>query len=341
MSKPRKTTAKHHKDHDVFVRGILSLIQLVEKLLRYALDKNIIPYINFATLKPLPDAHIDKGLRVSYSDSIHECELNLEALPEHIRVLEKLPKFRFVFIWEAKSHKQTLPIDFQIGGYNDNMRRRDFKKDSKKGDPLSIVIPILLYHGIEPWVKKRLFDYFEPYLPEELLAYIPQEKFIVIDIQAMSDGEIEQAIGLEELRAAFIALKHGHDKEFFKQNLKKVFNFVKSLPTKELLEMYVEMLIEYMQRRSELESEEFKELVEQSKDEEMGKTVKTIFEVVREEGKLLGREEGFNIGAETMLKAVKLIHTTRMSDADISNELQVSEDFIKKVRQELKNASKS
>ena len=38
MSRPRR-----NKDHDAFVRGFLSFTQLVEKLLRYALDDDIIP----------------------------------------------------------------------------------------------------------------------------------------------------------------------------------------------------------------------------------------------------------------------------------------------------------
>lgn len=329
MSKPKRITAKRHKDHDIFVRGVLSLTQLVEKLLRYALDESIIPYINFSTLKPLPDTHIDKRLRISYSDSIHECELNTELLPTDVRVLPNLPHFRFVFIWEAKSKKESLPIDFQVGGYDDNIRRRDFK--SKDGnDPLSIVVPIIIYHGTEKWDRKRLLDYFKPFLPEALLAFIPQEKFIVIDIQAMLDTEIENAINLGELRAAFIALKHGHDKEYFKRNLKKVLNFVKSIPTKELLEMYVQMLLEYMQRRSELESDEFNELVEQSKDEEMGATVKTIFEVAREEA----YEQGVSAG---LIKAVKaMIRNTPLPDAAIAQELEVSESFVKKIREEMK-----
>ena len=160
MSRPRR-----NKDHDAFVRGFLSFTQLVEKLLRYALDDDIIPFVDFSTLKPVPDTHIDKRLRISYSDSVHECAFNTAALPEHLRAMPNAPLFRFVFIWEAKSQKEKLPIDFQIGGYDDNIRRRDFKAKKEKekegkDSPLSLVIPILIYHGATKWEKKRLYDYF-------------------------------------------------------------------------------------------------------------------------------------------------------------------------------------
>jgi hypothetical protein len=203
--------------------------------------------------------------------------------------------FEFVFIWEHKSWKQTLPIDFQIGGYDDSIRRKDFKNDALS---VSIVLPILIYHGFEKWDKKRLYDYFRPYLPDELLAYIPHPKIIVIDIQAISDADIEYAVGLEELRAAFIALKHGHDKEYFKQNMKEVLKFVKKMAAKELFDTYVEMLFEYMQRRSQLDNEAFQEIVEQTKEEKMVTEFKTIFQTAREEGMALGIKEGIKEGRE-------------------------------------------
>ena len=41
---------KKNQDHDDFARGILSLVQLVKKLLLYFLDDKIKRYINFDTL---------------------------------------------------------------------------------------------------------------------------------------------------------------------------------------------------------------------------------------------------------------------------------------------------
>lgn len=44
-------------------------------------------------------------------------------------------------------------------------------------------------------------------------------KYLVLDLQAMSDELIKNAEDLGELRAAFIALKHAQDKQFFIDNL--------------------------------------------------------------------------------------------------------------------------
>ena len=97
--------------------------------------------------------------------------------------------------------------------------------------------------------------------------------------------------------------------------------------------MYVEMLFEYMQRRSELENDDFNAIVEQSNNEEMT-TFKTIFQVAREEAREEGKEEGKEEGIEKGIKII--IRTTRMKDAAIAKEFDVSEEYVKKIRQEMK-----
>ena len=89
------------------------------------------------------------------------------------------------------------------------------------------------------------------------------------------------------------------------------------------------MLFEYMQRRSELENDDFNAIVEQSNNEEMT-TFKTIFQVAREEAREEGKEEGIEKGIKI------IIRTTRMKDAAIAKEFDVSEEYVKKIRQEMK-----
>ena len=62
---------------------------------------------------------------------------------------------------------------------------------------------------------------------------------------------------MAELRAAFIALKYAHDKDFFKQGIKKVLKFVDESKTEYLFQEFFKMLFSYMQLRSQLEEEEF------------------------------------------------------------------------------------
>ncbi len=180
--------------------------------------------------------------------------------------------------------------------------------------------------------KKRRYDHFEPYLADDLLAYIPHPKMTVIDIQAMSNEDIAKAIDLGELRAAFTVLKNAHDEEFFKQDIEKVVKFVheSEMQPKELLDTYLQMLYEYMQRRSKLDNEQFQQVVEQSNSEEMATEFKTIFQSAREEGHIKGRNEGICF-------AIKgFITKTRLGDAVIADTLDVSVELVKTIREEIK-----
>ena len=256
-----KPSSKRIKDHDIFMRGLFDFVQFASKILHYAVPEDLKPYIDFSTLKIMPDTHVSSRLAISQSDTIYEAALNQDMLPESVRLDKNLPKFRFCFIGEFKSSKSKFPVDFQIDSYVKSIQRKDIINNR----PPSIVLPLLFYHGATPWDKKRLYDIFSPYLPKVILNYISHPQYLVIDLQVMTDELIKSAEDLGELRAAFLALKHAHEKEFFVDNIAEMLKFVDETPTTLLLEEFMSMLMEYMQRRSKLDDEKFDEIVEQSK----------------------------------------------------------------------------
>ena len=182
---------------------------------------------------------------------------------------------RFCFLWEHKSYKPDSYIEAQAEPY----RYAIVDLNKKNKNHPSIVIPILLYHGATLWDKKMLFDQFKDILQPELLAYIPHPKYIVIDIQALKEKEIEEMVDLGVLRAAFLTLKNADKKNFFRQDLEKALKFVEDLSTEYLFQSFFQMLLEYMERRSGLETDKFEEIVERKLNKNMATSVKTIFEV--------------------------------------------------------------
>ena len=213
--------------------------------------------MDFSTLKLLSDTHIDKRLKATFSDTIHECMLNVEKISADIKDREKLTKFRFCFLWEHKSSKPSEPIEFQVDDYRKSIIRADLKNKR----PPSIVLPFLLYHGKDKWSNKLIYDQMSPYLPDEIMSVVPHPKYIIIDLQAISDEVIEQITDLGTLRAVFIALKHGHDKDFFRKNAKNILKFVDELSSQYLFDETIRMILEYMQRRSELQKEDFDDII--------------------------------------------------------------------------------
>jgi flagellar biosynthesis/type III secretory pathway protein FliH len=116
-----------------------------------------------------------------------------------------------------------------------------------------------------------------------------------------------------------------------------------------LFQVFFKMLLEYMQRRSELENEEFNDIVQQKLEPDMATKFKTIFEVAEakalEKGKIegmaIGEEKGKALGEamskETLHKAISvLIRTTSLTDKQIAEELGAEESLVKSIRIELK-----
>ncbi|MBL7817017.1 MAG: Rpn family recombination-promoting nuclease/putative transposase [Saprospiraceae bacterium] len=323
MSKPRK---QPNRDHDIFIKGILSLDELTLLLLHRYLPLSMQRYVDFSTLKLLSETHIDNKLLTQYSDSIHECALKIEELPENIRNRPDLPVFRFCFLWEHKSHKPYEPIESQQERY----RYAIISSDKKNKRSPSIVIPILIYHGATKWSKKLLYEEFEPFLPAEILAFIPHPKYIIIDIQATTEEEIAEMVDLGVLRAAFLTLKNAHRKNFFQKDMRKALKFVERLPIDYVFQEFFKMLLEYMERRSELEPDVFNDIVEQNLDNNMVNTRKTMFEVAEERGVEKGIERGIiNSVLKLWQKGIESNMISNLLDLPIERVNQIITDFQK------------
>jgi hypothetical protein len=336
-SKKEGESPRRNKDHDDFVRGIYSYTELVFKILQYVLPNYLKPFIDFSTLKKSSETHVDEILQITYSDTIYTADLNKAAIPKSIRGKKKLPNFQFCFLGEFKSGIPDKPIDFQMDGYVKRIQLVDINN----GNPPSIVLPILIYHGPKRWQYKRLYDYFAKYLPQVILDYIPCPKFIVIDLQAMSDADIAAALDLGELRGAFIALKHAHDKVFFQNNLEEILKFAEDSKPSLLFQTYLKMLMTYLQRRSKLNSEKFNIIVEQLKP---NKNMATAFKPFWEVGEAKAEKRGMDI-AETKAKQrerqtiIRLIQTTRLDNSQIAGIVDVQISLVEAIRSELKKAT--
>jgi hypothetical protein len=342
MEKLKKPSPNRNKDHDDFVRGLFSYTEFVHKILQYSAPKTLKPFIDFSTLAKSSETHVDEVLQITYSDTIYTAEVNKEAIPKAIRGRKQLPNFRFCFMGEFKSSIPNRPVDFQIDDYVKSVQMVDI--NNKK--PPSIVIPILIYHGLKKWKYKRLYDYFGQYLPQTILDYIPNPKYIIIDLQAMSDADIAAALDLGELRAAFVALKHAHDKKFFQNNLEEVIKFAENLKPSVLFQTFSRMLMTYSQRRSKMAATDFKNIVEQLKpDKNMATQFKPFWEIGEEKAEKKGMEKGMEKGmAIGEAKAnefkrqtiIRLIKTTTLDNIQIAEALDVPIKLVESIRLELK-----
>ena len=121
------------------------------------------------------------------------------------------------------------------------------------------------------------------------------------------------------------------------------------MSSKYLFDEIFRMVLEYMQRRSDLPEEEFNEIIDKL-EPDMSTKFKTIFDVAEERGSARKEAEANEARAEAnqakaeaneakgnMEKAViKLIQTNALTDSQIADVFQIEIDFVKNLRLTIK-----
>jgi hypothetical protein len=77
------------------------------------------------------------------------------------------------------------------------------------GSPLPPVLPIVLYNGEQPWwAKTSLEELIAPNLPEPLLRWQPQMRYLLLDEQRLGETAL---VGQRNVAAALFRLENSRD----------------------------------------------------------------------------------------------------------------------------------
>ncbi len=151
-------------------------------------------------------SYTSRDLRRWVSDLVLSVPLRGHADPIEIAILI-----------EHKSHRSRL-LPFQLLTYVATGYRRQIKQRKK----VSVIIPVVYFHGKHPWQLPQLTDYF-PGLPEIFLPYIPVMAAEMLSLAEMSDAEIN-GITNGMLRAALLVQKNLNQNIIAIEELAKVIN---------------------------------------------------------------------------------------------------------------------
>jgi len=201
------------------------------------------------------------------------------------------------FLFEHKSYTDNL-IHLQLIEYMVKIWRLGFKQS--KNRTLSIVIPLVLYHGKDKWtVDKRFASLFEG-PANQLAGYIPDFEFILYDLSRYTDDQIRGTI---MARVTMLLLKHIF-KPDIADRLPGIFMLLKDLSGQETGLQYFESLIKYVFSNVEdITTEKFHAVVSNTLSEEKGGIIMTLAEKLRKEGHAQGLEQGLEQG---LLEGIEL-----------------------------------
>lgn len=294
--------------HDNFLRSILADKGIAIDYFRAALPSYILKKLDFTTLVQLPDTYISKELRKTISDIVYSC--NMKGGGGSIKIS---------LLIEHKSYvDKYTPI--QIGSY---IFSGLLKQISSKEKQLSLIIPILLYHGKETWQYKSLKDLFEDPDPE-LHPFIPDYEYIYHNLGEISDDAI-QALNNKFLAASFLALKYSR----IRNKLERWIPAILTIALGDGRNLQNDLIV-YIFESSGLKEDRILEIV-QSLPGNLKDAVMSTMDIFVEKGRKEGRHEERE-------KAVRnLVKQSLLSDQQIAAALEVSTGYVADIRKALGN----
>jgi len=156
--------------HDRFFKALFSKKEDASEFIAKTFPKELSEQIDFQSLEIDKTEYIDSKLRTNYSDIVYNCKFGKST---HIKIS---------LLFEHKSYPEAFP-HLQLMGYMLKIWRMQIKQKQN----ITLVIPIIFYHGKKKWKKKTFDEYFGE-IDERLLNYIPRFDYQFVDISDYSDA---------------------------------------------------------------------------------------------------------------------------------------------------------
>ena len=227
--------------HDKLFKQTFSVRSEAKAFVKAYLPAWVIGNLDFRTFKLSNTSFIDEKMKEYFSDLVYTCNWKGGA------------SLKLSFLVE---HKSYLPETIHLQLLRYLLEAYDYQK--KQNLAFSVVIPIVVYHGKQKWVTKKLADHFD--LPDSRLSrYIPQFDYELIDLNVISDELIVTIENGYLLRSTFLLFKHKDDKDFVLSHSKELFIFVEEELSPEQKRLFVEIFLRYVFSAFKFEKEEFSE----------------------------------------------------------------------------------
>ena len=214
--------------HDKYFKEIFSRKEETAALLKGMLPVELKKNIDFDALKPLKDTYVDEELKESFSDLVYVTKYRGKT------------EIMITLLFEHKSR----PVDYphlQLLRYLLRLWEAGIKQ--KKG--LTPVIPIIFYHGKEPWKEQRFEDYFEG-IDNTLQPFIPSFDYLLNDLSRYSDEEITGRYTDIITRTALLIFKNIFDEASLQKKFPYIFYHTREIENSETGEKFFVATFTYL-----------------------------------------------------------------------------------------------
>lgn len=152
--------------------------------------------LRLETLEICKDSFIEPDLREFYSDMLYKVRFEDQSGYLYLLIEHKSPPDKQVVL--------------QLLGY---IRAIWMLQLKQAGSPLPLILPLVLYHGPEPWPWSTDLLSMMDRTNKRFIRYVPDFSFVLVDLSRFSDEEIK---GEVLCRVGLLLLKHAFSPDYEK-----------------------------------------------------------------------------------------------------------------------------
>jgi predicted transposase/invertase (TIGR01784 family) len=182
--------------HDHVFRQTFGQPEVAAGYFRYNLPEELLRHIDLDTLERLPDSFVDPELHPSASDLLYAVDYT----PVRDSDPEKLLLY---LLLEHKSYTDPMTV-FQILRYMVRIWEKHCA-EHPKAMKLPPVYPMIIYHGVRPWLHPVNFHSLFTVQEPALLARLPEFSPVLQDVSRLADQDVR---GGTSARTVLLTLKH-------------------------------------------------------------------------------------------------------------------------------------
>ena len=274
---------KPHQPHDKFFKSFFANKQHANGLLSGVLPPSLLEKCDLNTLSLDTTSYVDEHLKTHFADLVYSCKLKNKR------------KIYFTFLLEHKTTPSAYP-HLQLLRYFLNI----WEKEVKQRKPLSVIIPVIIYHGRRRWEAKPFESYFS-LRPDkdtpDLLPYLPVFSYLLTDLSQTDKAFIKESFQLKNVRMALMLMKHIY-RQLTPELMSEIFEGLDKLLEREEGENFYRQILVYL--FSTTDQLQYMEILDQlSKAPEKSKKIRmTIAEQLERKGMEKGIEQGMEKGIE-------------------------------------------
>jgi predicted transposase/invertase (TIGR01784 family) len=166
---------KDRKYYDEAFMEVFTNVKIVKSLLEDFIKEEWVELIDFSSMEATKS--VFKGI----NDSKRESDLLIK-----FKLTKKKPANLYIFVlmeFQSKAEPMILRLLEYLS--------RIYKKQKTEHNTLYPVVPIIIYNGKDEWKEKNSFIDQFPSISDDIGKYIPNFKYILIDIARYRDKLLE------------------------------------------------------------------------------------------------------------------------------------------------------